>query len=82
MEWTAAQYDYTPLPIKCQASQFQHNIEGPAANNNNIDAGKEFLKPMRLLATSVQEIKRVVRASQKAIDAHSTEDREFDGEPP
>ena len=82
IEWTAAQDDHMLLSVKCQVSEFQHDIKGPAADNDYIDAGEEFLEPVRLLLTGVQEVKRVVRASQKAIDAHSTKNREFDGEPP
>ena len=55
-------------------SEFQHDIEGPAANHDNIDASEELLEPVGLLLTCVQEVERVVRASQKAVDAHSAED--------
>jgi len=81
IKWTAAQDDHKLLTVKCQVSEF-HDIEGPAADSDYIHAGEEFLEPVRLLLTGVQEVKRVVRASQKAIDAHSTEDREVYGGPP
>ena len=48
-------------------------IEGPAANHDYIDASEELLEPVGLLITCVQEVGRVVRASQKAVDAHSAE---------
>jgi hypothetical protein len=76
---TAAQHNYRLVPVKCQVSELQHNLESPAADHDYIDAGKEFLEPVRLLLACLQEVERVVRASQKAIDAHSAEDREFHG---
>jgi len=55
-------------------SEFQHDIEGPAANHDYIDASEELLEPVGLLLTGVQEVERVIPASQKAVDAHSAED--------
>ena len=79
---TAAQHDYRLVSIKSQVSELQHNLESSAAYHDHIYTGQEFLEPVRLLLTCVQEIERVIWASQKAIDTHSTEDREFNGKPP
>src|ERR1043166_4978596 len=79
---TTAQHNHRLVAVKCQVSELQHNLKSPAADHYYIDAGKEFLEPVRLLLTCVQEVERVVRASKKPIDAHSAEDREFDGRPP
>jgi len=66
---TAAQHNHRFVAVKGQVSELQHNLESPAADHDYIDAGKEFLEPVRLLLTCIQEVERVVRASQKAIDA-------------
>ena len=62
------------LAVKCKMSEFHHDIEGPAANHDDIDASEELFEPVGLLLTCVQEIERVVWASQKAVDAHSAVD--------
>ena len=43
-------------------------------DHDHIDAAKELLKAMRLLPARIQEIERMVRPRQKAIEAHSAED--------
>src|SRR6516162_1111134 len=79
---TATQHNHRFVAVKCEMSELQHNFESPAADHDYIDAGKEFLEPVGLLPTCTQEVERVIRPSQKAIDAHSAEDREFYGKPP
>jgi len=50
------QHNHRLLAVKCQVSEFQHDIEGPAADHDYIDAGEEFLEPVRFLLTCVQEV--------------------------
>jgi hypothetical protein len=55
-------------------SEFQHHLEGPAANHDYIGASEELFSTVRLLLAVMPEIERVVRSSEKAIEAHSAED--------
>ena len=76
---TAAQHNHWLVAVECQVSELQHNLKSPAADNDDIDTVQEFLEPVRLLLTGVQEIERVVQAGQKAINAYSAKDRKFNG---
>src|SRR5262249_22030612 len=49
VEPPAAQHDHRLLAVECQVSEFQHDIEGPAADHHYIDTGEELLEPVRLL---------------------------------
>ena len=55
-------------------AELEHNLEGPAADHDDVDTGEEFLEPVRFLLRSLQEVERVIRASQEAVDAYSAED--------
>jgi hypothetical protein len=67
-----AQHDHRLLAVKPFAER-QHDFEGFAPDNNDINASIEFFEAVRLLLTCTQEIERVVRSSKKAIDAYSAE---------
>jgi hypothetical protein len=71
IERPTAEHDHRLLAVECEVAELQHDLEGPAADHDDIDAGKEFREPVRLLLTGVQEVERVVWASQKTIDAYA-----------
>ena len=43
----AAQHNYWLLSVK-PLTECQYNFEGPATDHEHINAGKEFLEPVRL----------------------------------
>jgi len=74
--------DYHGLRSVKPPAECQYDLEGPAADNDDIDARIEFFEAVGLPSTGVQEIERVVRPRQKTIDAYSAKSRELDGAPP
>ena len=62
IERSAAQHDHRLLAVKPFA-ECQHDFEGLAPDNNDIDAAIEFFEAVRLLLASTQAIERVVRPS-------------------
>src|SRR5262249_40964233 len=50
---TAAQYNHWLVAVKPQVSELPHDLEGPAADHDYIDAGEEFVEPVRHLLTCV-----------------------------
>ncbi|HXX17872.1 MAG TPA: hypothetical protein VEJ46_00575 [Candidatus Acidoferrum sp.] len=81
IERTIAQ-DHDRLRSVKPPAERQYDLEGPAADNDDIDARIEFFEAVGLLPTGIQEIERVVRPGQKTIDAYSAKNRELDGAPP
>jgi hypothetical protein len=73
IERAAAQHKHGLLAVGPLAEAL-HDFEGVAADHNDVDACIEFIVAVRYLTAAVEEIESVVRASQKAIDTHTTED--------
>jgi hypothetical protein len=48
------------LAVNCQVSEVQHDVESPAPDHDNINAGQEFLEPVRFLLARTQKIEGVV----------------------
>lgn len=73
----AAQHNNGFLAICPFLLKAEHDFESLSPNDHHIDAAPMFFKAVRSGSRGVEEVEGVVRARQKAIDAHAAEDRSF-----